>query len=341
MLTQTLSGETKGELNAGIDYSLMNGKLSGTLDVFNRKTSDLILFAPVAVPPNLAPNTWLNSGGFTTNGVEFAINYALINTESFSYTPSLILTSYQTVLDKYLDNTPRLFRTNLGAPGQNLDVPNQGLHILEVGKPIGQITAPIWDGKTLDNGKPVFSDQNGDGKVDISDWEVVGNGLPTFEASLNNAFKFGKIDLNLFFDAAFGHSMVHENRAFYEIKPAVLAANIIKTKYFDEKVTTASYNQTHVEKADFVRLNNASIGYMLSTGSKKYFKSARVYASGQNLLTFTGYTGVDPTVRTGDKGSVDSGGREAEFADPLAPGIDRRSTYYTTRTFTVGVNLGF
>ncbi len=335
-----LKWETKSEINFGIDYSMFNSRLRGSLDVFQRTTSDLILFTRVPVPPNLAPNTWKNSASFTTSGVELSVNYDLIKKADFSYSPTLIFTSYRTNLDKYLENTPQAFITNLGAPGQNIVDAGVGLHLLQEGSPIGQIVAPVWNG-TLDNGKPTFVDQNGDNKIDANDWIVVGNGLPDFEMSLNNAFTFGKFDANIFLRGAFGHSMVHENRAFYEIQPAVLAANVIHTKYFDPKVSTASYNSTHVEKADFVRLDNASIGYNLDTKGSKYFNKARFFIAGQNLFTITGYTGIDPDIRLSDTGSQDNGARLAAIGNPLAPGVDRRSTYYLARTLTFGVNLGF
>ena len=337
-----LKWETKGEINVGLDYSMFNSKIHGSLDVFQRKTSDLILFTRVPVPPNLAPNTWKNSAGFTTTGVEFALNYNLINKANFSYVPTLIFTSYRTNLDTYLENTPRQFITNLGAPGQNILDAGVGLHLLEEGKPIGQIVAPKWDGTSVDaNGRPVFLDTNGDEKyVEVDDWVVVGNGLPDFELSLNNAFKFGKFDANLFFRGAFGHSLVHENRAFYETNPAILSGNVIRTDLYNPVVKVASYNETHVEKADFVRLDNATVGYNITTKGK-YFSSARIYVAGQNLFTITGYTGVDPDVRLGDPGSQDNGGRVSTTLNPLAPGVDRRSSYYTTRTLTFGVNLGF
>ncbi|MBP6237552.1 MAG: hypothetical protein KA536_15490 [Saprospiraceae bacterium] len=63
--------------------------------------------------------------------------------------------------------------------------------------------------------------------------------------------------------------------------------------------------------------------------------------TGQNLFTITGYTGIDPDVRLSDTGAQDNGGRLAAVGNPLAPGVDRRSTYYLARTLTFGVNLGF
>ncbi|NNE14332.1 MAG: hypothetical protein HKN51_05110, partial [Saprospiraceae bacterium] len=81
--------------------------------------------------------------------------------------------------------------------------------------------------------------------------------------------------------------------------------------------------------------------YTFDTSNSK-FESVRLFVAGQNLFTLTGYTGVDPEVRLGDTGSVDNGGRDnADNPDVLAPGVDRRNTYFFTRTFTLGANISF
>jgi len=342
-----LKWETKTELNFGIDFALQGSRLTGAFDIFNRKTEDLILFTAVPVPPNLAPNTWKNVASFSTNGVELALKYDLIKNDGFTYTPGLIFTSYSTILDSYLEDTPSEFRTNLGAPGQNIDQAGVGLHLLEEGQPVGQIVAPTFAGVD-DTGAYIFEDIDGDGAIGANDWTVVGNGLPDFEMSLNNAFTFGNnLDLNLFFRGSFGHSLVNTYRAFYETFPDNAGANFINTELANPAVKTASYNSEHVENASFVRLDNASLGYTFDTSGSK-IGSCRVYLAGQNLFTFTGYTGIDPEVRLGDEGSVDNGGRAnsdlygfEQVLDVLAPGVDRRNTYFFTRTITVGANISF
>jgi len=334
-----LKWENKSETNVGVDFAVANSNVWGTIDYFSRNTEDLILLTPVPVPPNLAPNTWLNSGAFTTSGFELMVNFNLIKSSNFSYTPSLIFATSNTILDKYLDGSPTSYRTNIGAPGQNVPA-GQGIHKLIEGEPIGQIIAPVVESINSD-GSYKFVDTDGDGAFDFEDWQIVGNGLPDFEASLNNNFTFGKLDINIFIRGAFGHDLVHMNRVFYEVNPSGKGLNNIHTKYYDENVTTASYNNTHLEDGTFVKIDNATIAYTFDLESSNAFKSARVYVTGQNLFTFTGYTGVDPEVRLSDTGAVDNGGRLPDFTDPLAPGIDRRNTYYSTRTFTFGVNFGF
>jgi iron complex outermembrane receptor protein len=277
---------------------------------------------------------------FTTNGIELAINYNLINNENFSYKPTLIFTSYRTVLDSYLEDTPREFRTNLGAPGQNITDAGVGLHLLEEGQPVGQIVAPEI-GSIAEDGSIVFKDQNNDGAIDADDWIVVGNGLPDFELSLNNTFKIGKAwDLNIFLRGAFGHSLVNTYRAFYEVFPDNPGANFLNTEKANTAVKSASYNSEHVEDASFIRLDNMSLGYSFDMSNSK-IGSIRLYIAGQNLFTITGYTGVDPEVRLGDNGSVDNGNRENPNVDVLAPGVDRRNSYFFTRTLTFGANVSF
>jgi len=89
------------------------------------------------------------------------------------------------------------------------------------------------------------------------------------------------------------------------------------------------YSSLHVEKASFVKLDNATLGYTFDVSKSSFIKNFRLYVNGQNLFVITKYTGVDPEVRYDDNGNI------------LAPGIDRRETWVRTRAFNFGVNLTF
>jgi iron complex outermembrane receptor protein len=88
-----------------------------------------------------------------------------------------------------------------------------------------------------------------------------------------------------------------------------------------------------------------TFGYNVALNPGSAFRRLRLFISGQNLFTITGYTGVDPEVRYTDPGAVDNGGGFGinfdDDPDPLSPGIERRDTYFTTRILTFGLNLGF
>jgi len=130
--------------------------------------------------------------------------------------------------------------------------------------------------------------------------------------------------------------LINTYRAFYENATITTSYNVVNTKYFDPKVKDqAAYSSYDVEKGDFLKLDNATLGYTFkitkSNGKSGMISSLRAYISGQNLFTITGYTGVDPEVRYAD----------GVPPNVLAPGIDRRETWVYTRSFTFGINMGF
>jgi TonB-linked SusC/RagA family outer membrane protein len=335
-----LKWEQKGEFDAGVDFALLDYKITGSLDYYNRTTNDLLLFFPVPVPPNLAPNTWQNLASFTTNGFEAAVNFNnLVNKENFKWSPGLIFNTYSIKLTD-LGRQDTVRSANVGAPGQN-DV---FYTILYNGIQLGTLWGPVRESVNTD-GSIAYKDINGDGKVEresFADQTVIGNGVPDFELSINNNFTFGNFDLNFLLRGVFGHDLANEYRIFYEnLDPTAATWNKVRTDFFNENLKAQNrFDDTHVEKATFLRLDNATLGYNFNLGSGSWFNKARIYLSGQNLFTITNYSGVDPEVRLADTGSSDNGGG-AFGNDPLAIGIDRRTNYFLARTISIGVNFGF
>jgi iron complex outermembrane receptor protein len=131
----------------------------------------------------------------------------------------------------------------------------------------------------------------------------------------------------------FGHSLVNVNNAKFGV-PNVMqiqSGTSLAIDFADAKEGPV-YSSAHVEKANFMRLDNWSLGYNFNIKENDYIQGVRLYLSGQNLFTITNYSGVDPEVRYVDTGDNDN---------PLAPGIDRQNTYFSTRSFTLGVNVNF
>ena len=134
-------------------------------------------------------------------------------------------------------------------------------------------------------------------------------------------------------------SLVNSFRLFYEpIDPgAINSYNRIQTDLQIPELTETQWSSLYVEKADFVRLDNATVGY---TFDSDLFSRIRAYLTVNNAFTITNYTGVDPEANLVDVGTLDNGGFfNEDDVDPLAPGIDRRNNYFLARTFTLGVNL--
>lgn len=358
-----LRWETKGEFNGGLDFALFDYKLTGSLDYYNRRTRDLIFNVPVAVPPNLADRTWANLDDvvLANQGVELSLGYNYASASGdFSFEPRLVFSTFDTRLERLDDvegseflffrgdeNIFFDFSTSPGAPGLN----NNPTIAVIAGEELGQIWGPVYEGVS-DDGQFIFRDLNGDGTTDADgdgitdagDKQVIGNGLPDFSLGFNGTFRYKKFDLNFFFRGDFGHDLANMYRVFYE--PLGTGSreieNIVNTEFFNENLVDApEFSSYYVEDASFLVLDNATLGYTFDLPESSGFRNLRVYLTGQNLFFITNYTGVDPNVRYADPGSSDNGGFQNLSANPLFPGLDRRNTYFRTRSFTLGVNVGF
>ncbi|HTE32813.1 MAG TPA: SusC/RagA family TonB-linked outer membrane protein, partial [Chryseolinea sp.] len=340
-----LKWETKAELDFGADFALLDNKLTGTADWYTRTTSDLLLPVNVPVPPNLFNQTLVNIGELKNTGFELALNYLAVNAPKVRWSTGINFATMQTTVVSLHSGALTagegglLYRANMGSPGQNSTL----LVRVKEGDKLGQLWGPVQESINAD-GTIKFADINGDGTFCNCDDDrtVIGNGLPKFTMGWNNSLNFGKFDATVFFRGSFGHELFNSYRGFYEnTEPTtVVNYNIVNTKYFDPTIKKATANDTHVEKADFVKLDNMSIGYNFPMQGKAVNK-LRISIAAQNLFVITKYTGVDPEVRYVDTNDQDPNGFFPPLPDPLSPGIERRGTYFTTRTVTFGVNLGF
>ncbi len=329
-----LQWETKSDISVGLDFSLLDYKLNGALDFYSTTTKDLLLDFPVDASTNLFPTKIVNIGELRNSGLELALDYQAIDKSDFSWAPGIALTYFlETKLITLSDPESGLdfggFRdiANLGAPGQN----QTPLVRVEEDADIGQLWGLVYEGIDED-GEWIFADVNGDGNPGQNDdRQVIGNGLPTFQLGFNNSFTYKNFDFNIFFRGVFGHDLVNTFRAFYEAPSAIVSYNVLESTEDVANLTAgAKFSDLHVENASFVKLDNMTIGYTFDLPENSSFTKIRLYATGQNLLTITNYKGVDPEVRFTDS----EGGA-------LAPGIDRRNTWFRTRTIAFGVNLGF
>ena len=342
-----LKWEEKAETNLGLDFALMDDRLSGSLDLYTRTISDFILEVaiPAAESTTGATTQYQNAGELKTNGMEMMLQYDAIVKNDMSWTTGLVFSTYKTTLEEFLVDDD--MRANLGSPGQN----STEMIRVTVGEEIGTIWGPVFEGVDSE-GAPIMKDINGDGQrivgqgdalAENGDFANLGNGIPDFELGWTNTFTYKNWDLNAFFRGAFGHSLVNTYRAFYEPidSGAINSYNRVKSDKSVDGLTVSQFSSLYVEKADFVKLDNLTLGYNFDVSESNAFRRVRAYFSVQNAFTITNYSGLDPDPAFQDFGSVDNGGRLSATADVLSPGIDRRNNYFTSRTFTFGVNIGF
>ena len=339
-----LKWETKQELNFGIDFGIWNNKVTGSVDYYTRNISDLLFPVPVeAGTPNIfdpgrfntVASTWVNLADLRAAGFEFAATVNAIKLGGVTWSPSANFTIYQkTSIERFsaggLGFTELRYATP-GSPGQN----NDPIIYNRVGQTLGDIYAPKLLGYT-DGGEYILSTDNPD------EWEKVGNGLPQGEFGIANTFLYNQWSLNFFFRGVWGHDLYNSYRGFYENGDASSNTwnSVVTDKTPTNPLVTSDprYNSSYVEDASFIRLDNLELGYNFKTNSKN-LGSLRAYFAAQNLFTITGYTGIDPEARLTD---AEAGGDlNGRLTAALSPGIERRSTYFQTRSFTMGVTLNF
>lgn len=332
-----LTWEKKAELNIGLDFAALDSRLTGSIDFFNRDITDLLY--TYAVPPGIFefPSLTVNAGTLNTNGLDIQVGYDVLKGQKLQWKTSLVASTFSSKLvsltteDKLLSIGGRFTTANAGSPGQN----STPYTLVEEGAAIGNFYGFRYAGADATQGLLVY---NYKGEIvpitaaNDSSKTTIGNGLPKWVLGFNNTFQYGNFDFNFFIRGVFGHDIVNEYRVFYENANggSLKSYNRVLTKYWDPNIKDAAYTSYHVEKGDFIRLDNFTLGYNVPVkANKSGISKVRVFLSGNNLMTITGYTGINPEVRflDGDNG--------------FAPGIERRSNYFTTRSFTFGVNVGF
>lgn len=335
-----LKWETKEEFNVGLDFGMFDNKVTGSIDYYTRNISDLLFNVPVATGApnpfdpgrfNTAASTWVNLADLRAAGFEFSASVNQIGKGALKWTPTLNFTIYDKTTIESLSAGDLGFEelrfATPGSPGQN----NNPMIYNRVGQTLGDIYGPRLLGIT-EGGLYELSTTN------PNEFEKLGNGLPKGEFGFTNSFLWGQWSLNVFLRGAWGHDLYNSYRGFYEnADPASNTWNSVitdKTPTNPFVVSTPTLNSSVVEDASFIRLDNAELGYNLKTNSPN-LSALRIYFAAQNLFTITDYTGVDPEVRTNDSENLDA------FTSALSPGIERRNTYFQTRSFTLGVTVNF
>ncbi len=336
-----LRWEEKSEINVGIEFS--TDRLNATLDVYSRDIKDFIIERTVDVAEFGVDKRFENAGKMSTEGLELNVNFDFIKKEDFTYNSGILLSTYKSTLDEYVVAAET--RGSLGAPGQN----DTRMILVRPGDEVGQIWGPVWTGEVDSGGSQVFEDVNGDGEVitgqdkalaDDVDFAVLGKGIPDLEIGWTNKLNYKNWEVNAFFRGAFGHSLINTYRAFFEPRVGSQTGyNFVNTELADDRIKNATFSSHYVEKADFFRLDNLSIAYNfdLNENAQKYFQSISLSLTAQNVFTITNYTGNDPDPALQDFGISDNGNFVGTTPDPLAPGIDRRSSYYSARGFSLGL----
>ncbi|WP_294080784.1 SusC/RagA family TonB-linked outer membrane protein [Proteiniphilum sp. UBA5384] len=358
---EKLTWESTLQTNIGLDLSLFKDRITFTADIYEKLTRDLLLRADL--PPSLGySRTYKNIGKVSNKGLELSLYSMNIQSKDFSWSTNFniafnrnkvkqltenqeTLLSSVTFHSQY--NTLPLYMAKVGEPiamfygliwdgnyqFEDFDPTSTGGYIL---KP----TVPT-NGDTRESIRPgdiKYRDINGDGIVNLDDYTIIGNPNPKHIGGFTNNFTYKGFDLSVFFQWSYGNEIYNANRQILEGRGTTIANQYAsyENRWTPENPTNKNFRSngygpyTHssrvIEDASYLRLKTVSLGYTVPQRLTTMFKvnSIRVYMSGQNLYTWTNYSGFDPEV--------------SARASSLTPGFDF-SAYPRARTFTFGLNI--
>lgn len=335
-----LTWETTSQFNVGVDLGLFNGRANLSIDAFQKNTTDLLLAVPI---PDFAGGGTIprNVGEVENKGIDINLGGTILKNSNFNWTSNLTSSFVKNKVIK-LDGRPQI----LGS-FNNIDGSGRALNIIQVGQPLGQFYGETFLGtwKTKDATEAAkYGEKPGDaryqrdaqGNIILS---AIGNGTPTFSWGFNNTVSYKGFDANIFFTGMSGFQILNvvngilvgatgNQRSF--LSPVQLNQ---WTPSNETDIPVGGQNRTassrYVEKGDFARLSNLSIGYTITTIPK--IQSIKVYVSGQNLLLLTKFSGYDP--EGSDRDYENGGSRDT------AAGVNV-GAYPNPRVLTFGVKLG-
>ena len=320
-----LKWEEKHEANVGLDFSFLNNRIYGSVDGYYRYTKDLLYTYTVPTPPNITNSMLANVGSIMNAGVEVELNGLIINKKNINWTIGGNVSFNKNQLISLSNEMYQLEYLNLG----KMDHVQTYSHRLEEGWPVGNFYG-YKDVGLRSQGTQWRIEGAENSAAGEENKQIIGNGMPKIYAAFNTRVEFFGFDLNLSFRGAFRYNILNQYRMMYETLAWLPSYNVPVSAF--EKIgdyynyAPSTYLARYVEKGDYLKLDNLTLGYTFDTSKQKIVKTARIYVTAQNLLTFTEYTGIDP---------------EAVSITGLTPGIDSHHKYPTLKSVTVGLNISF
>jgi TonB-linked SusC/RagA family outer membrane protein len=357
--------ETTDQYDAGLDLAFFNNRISLTADVYKKNTKDLLLRATLPTSSGYT-TAFKNVGAVSNRGLELTLSTVNISNKNFQWSSSFNISfnrnkvlalaeDQQTLLsttnwDNNYTNIPS-YIAKIGEPlGQMYGFIWDGVYQFDdftktsTGEYLLKDNVPA-NGASRQNIQPgdiKYKDINGDGNVTAADYALIGNSLPLHTGGFSNNFTYKNFDLNVFFQWSYGNDIQNTNRLVFEgnaLSKRFLQQyasytdrwspeNQGSSNYRTGGFSVAGYSSRTVEDGSFIRLKTVSLGYNVPKTilSKIKVKAVRVFVSGQNLYTWTKYSGLDPEVST--------------YNSVLTGGFDY-SSYPRARSVAFGANFTF
>lgn len=327
-----LRWEKKYEYNFGLDFAFLDNRLYGSFDAYFRNTRDLLWDYEVPTPPYQYHTLLANAGRMNSYGVELVISGVPVKTKDWTWTTTPTISWNHNVITRLSDPSKgfNYKETTSGGVGEN-GIMNTNTQILIEGQSVGAFYGYKFLG--IKDGTWYYSTPAG-GVVDgagASDGyrQVIGNAQPWFTFGWNNSVRYKNFDLSIFLRGVVGNKILNLTRWAYG--PRAMAADNIFMKDVKLKdgvvyANKEQFSDYYLENGSYMKIDNITLGYNFKFKESNLVDRLRIYITGQNLATITGYSGQDPEVDT---------------TSVWSSGIDYCDFYPTVATVLFGLNISF
>ncbi|WP_310391931.1 SusC/RagA family TonB-linked outer membrane protein [Hymenobacter sp.] len=323
-----LKWESTATTNVGLDFGLLNNRISGSVDVYLKKTSDLINdVLPVSSTQFQYTTYTANVGSMTNKGVEVVLNLVPIQTPNFTWRSSPNFAHNVNNIDNLSTDRftiPFIQTAVLGGKGQSFNYSQ----IVQPGSALGTFKLWHYVGK---NEAGVSTFQRADGSITptqplTTDMQLAGSAQPRFIYGWTNSFAYKGFDLNFLVRGVYGNKILNATLAALNNPADSRLQNIPRFTLGESFNDINGYliSDRFLESGSYLRMDNATLGYTIKPNTPSV-KAVRLYVSGNNLFVLTDYRGIDPEINIGG----------------LTPGIDNNNFYPKTRTLIVGLTASF
>lgn len=322
-----LKWERTSMFNVGLDFGFFNNRLTGTVEYYDKRTSDLIADYAVSTTKYLVSTLTANVGKISNKGIELTLNAIPIQTKKITWNTSLNVSHNKNNVESISNDkfsADYFDEAELNAPGQS----GAQQQRIQAGKPLGSFYTWKWAGYDT-NGVSLFYKADGTTTTtpSNSDRFWTGSAQPKLTFGWNNTLNYMNWSMTMFFSGVTGNKVLNATRARLSRVAEATHINLLASVAQTDKASDYNANylsDRYIEKGDYIRLSNLALSYTFKDVCD-YIKDIRLYASCNNVFVITGYKGLDPEVNLGG----------------LTPGIDNKDYYPKTRTFMFGASLTF
>ena len=322
-----LKWEIKKELNIGLDFSLFkNSRLTGSIDVYNRRIEDLIGNYNAQTPSQIWPLVFANAGVMTNKGIELSVNGKIVDHKKFRWNANFV-SSYNK--NEVVSVTSPQFS---GSAHDISQINGYGTETQRIaaGHSVSEFYGKVFDGFTAD-GQWLFKNSKGEAvtsdQISGTDYRFLGNSIPKVNLALTNNFVAGNFDFSFMLRAALGFKVLNAKRVYHENINDFASMNLFVSALHSPVKGEPTFSSYYLENGDYLKLDNVNIGYNLPISKNAYVQRIRVAVAATNLLTLTSFSGIDP---------------ELGLSPYNYTGVEQNDHYYPrTRSLTFTVTADF